>query len=199
MGIRTPLRHLLVPASALTLLLSAVPAVAASPGTASRTYAQLLPLADLSAQRLRTADQVAAAKWGTGGPVDDPARERQVLDAVAARAGELGADPAATVRIFRDQIEANKTVQRGLHRRWEVDPSQAPAERPDLAEVREEINRLNDGLVAAVAASARARAARSCGAQLTAGAARVRHEQRLGALHTKALVRALSSVCSRGA
>ncbi|MFK4066420.1 chorismate mutase [Streptomyces sp. NPDC029674] len=49
----------------------------------------------------------AAAKYGTGSPIDDPARERQVLEAVAGQAEEIGADPEATVRVFRDQIEAH--------------------------------------------------------------------------------------------
>lgn len=176
----------------------AAPAVppAAPRAAAHSPHGQLRPLAALSAQRLATGDLVAAAKWGTGGPIDDPVRERQVLDAVAARARQLGADPEATVRIFRDQIEASKVVQRGLHRRWEADPSRAPAERPDLSEVREEINRINGELVRAVAASPNARSAPSCRPLLAANAARVRHQRQLDALHTVALARALRSVCA---
>ncbi|MBM7171774.1 chorismate mutase [Streptomyces sp. G44] len=166
---------------------------AASPGP----YARLHPLADLSARRLATADLVAAAKYGTGGgPVDDPAREKQVLDAVARAAREAGADPRATVRIFRDQIDANKAVQRELFRRWDADPSEAPRERPDLAEVREEIDRVNAELVRGIAASAGARTAPYCGGVLTAATAHVRHTDRLDALHSLALERALRSVCA---
>ncbi|MEU7576225.1 chorismate mutase [Streptomyces sp. NPDC041068] len=168
---------------------------AATAAAAAGPYARLRPLADLSAQRLATADLVAAAKYGTDSPIDDPAREKQVLDAVALRARELGADPEATVRIFRDQIEANKVVQRGLFRRWDADPSQAPTERPDLAEVRKEINRINTELVRGIAASPEARSAPYCGRVLTAAAVRVRHEERLDALHSVALGRALRSVC----
>ncbi|MFI6036147.1 chorismate mutase [Streptomyces sp. NPDC051315] len=57
---------------------------------------------------------MAAATWGTDNPIDDPAREQQVLDAVAAQAERAGADPEEVRRIFRDRIEANKIVQRGL-------------------------------------------------------------------------------------
>ncbi|MFH8609811.1 chorismate mutase [Streptomyces sp. NPDC018029] len=175
----------------------AAPVPATSPSaTVAGPYARLHPLAELSARRLATADLVAAAKYGTGSPIDDPARERQVLDAVAGQARELGADPEATVRIFRDQIEANKAVQRGLFRRWDADPSRAPADRPDLAEVREEINRVNGELVRGIAASSAARTAPYCGGALTAAAARVRHEDRLDALHSTALGRALRSVCA---
>ncbi|MFF3540235.1 chorismate mutase [Streptomyces platensis] len=172
---------------------------AAAPASASASahspYGQLRPLAALSAERLATADLVAAAKWGTGGPVDDPAREQEVLRAVAEQARQLGADPAVTVRFFRDQIEANKIVQRGLHRAWDADPGRAPTERPDLGQVRKEINRINHELVQALADSPQARSAPYCGPLLTAAAVRVRHERQLDALHTTALARSLRSVC----
>ncbi|MGW2021667.1 chorismate mutase [Streptomyces decoyicus] len=158
-------------------------------------HGRLGPLAGLAAERLATGDLVAAAKWGTGGPIDDPAREREVLDAVADQARRLGADPAATVRIFRDQIEASKVVQRGLHRRWHADPAQAPTTRPDLNEVRKEINRINGELVRAIARSPHARSAPYCAPLLTVAAARVRHERHLDGLHTVALARSLRSVC----
>ncbi|MCX4680988.1 gamma subclass chorismate mutase AroQ [Streptomyces sp. NBC_01433] len=166
-------------------------------GASYGAYTRLLPLADLSARRLATADLVAAAKWGTGSPVDDPVREKQVLDTVARQAREAGADPGATVRISRDQIEANKRVQRALHSRWDADPSDAPVGRPDLAEVREEINRVNVDLVRAIAASPAARAAHSCGGTLTAAEAHVRHDRHLDRLHATALSHALRSVCVR--
>ncbi|MEU7190643.1 chorismate mutase [Streptomyces sp. NPDC045470] len=209
---RTSLRRLLIAGAATTALLTAVPAPA-SAGTAStsavvrpatansapaappREADALRPLAALSARRLATADLVAAAKWGTGSPVDDPVREQQVLDAVARQAAELGTDPRWTARIFRDQIEANKTVQRGLHRRWAADPARAPGERPDLGEVRKEINRVNDALVRAIAASGAVRTSPRCVPSLVGAAAHVRREQRPDALHTVALARSVRSVC----
>ncbi|MEU5209095.1 chorismate mutase [Streptomyces sp. NPDC020742] len=176
---------------------SASPASVAAPAHAPWS-GPLRPLVTLSAERLATADLVAAAKWGTDSPIDDPARERQVLDAVAEQARQVGADPAATVRIFRDQIEANKVVQRGLHRRWTADPDTAPTARPDLGEVRKEINRINTALVRAVADSAGARSAPSCRPLLVAAEARVRHERHLDALHSLALARSLRSACATG-
>ncbi|MFE3092827.1 gamma subclass chorismate mutase AroQ [Streptomyces sp. NPDC059248] len=180
------------PANARTAAPVSVPGSASPPSS----YALILPLTGLSAERLATADLVAAAKWGTGSPIDDPAREQVVLDSVRQQAEAAGADPEATVAVFRDQIEANKLVQRGLHRLWDADPSKAPAERPDLTEVRKEINRINTELVRAVAASDRARAARSCRGVLAVTAVHVRHEKRLDRLHTMALVRAVPSVCA---
>ena len=42
-------------------------------------------LVDTAAQRLATADPVAASKWINGGPITDPQRADQVLDAVGSR------------------------------------------------------------------------------------------------------------------
>ncbi|GAA2672802.1 chorismate mutase [Streptomyces lunalinharesii] len=199
-------RALLAGTAAAVLCAGAGSAVAAPAGAPARPTAgpvgaapapadRLRPLAALSADRLATADLVAAAKWGTGSPIDDPAREREVLDAVAAQARQVGADPAATVRIFRDQIEANKLVQRGLYRRWAADPAQAPTSRPDLARVRAEINRINGELVRAVAASPQARTAPGCVPRLTGSALRVGRERHLDLLHAAGLARSLRSVC----
>lgn len=206
-----PAKHLLVVGAVTAALLAGSgsgvavaasparqPAATSSAAPTQSSYVELHSLADLAAQRLATADLVAAAKYGTGSPIDDPAREQQVLDDVARQARDLGADPEATVRFFRDQIEANKMVQRELHRRWDADPSQAPApgERPDLAEVREEINRVNGELVRGIAASSVARTAPSCRGLLVVAGVRVRGERQLDALHAVALGRALMSVCS---
>ncbi|WP_326742963.1 MULTISPECIES: gamma subclass chorismate mutase AroQ [unclassified Streptomyces] len=140
---------------------AAPPAMAAALPGETAQGSPLRSVAELSARRLATGDLVAAAKWGTGGPVDDPARERRVLDSAAERAGALGADPWLTRLVFRDQIEANKAVQRGLHRLWRDHPSEAPTERPRLDDVRKEVDRLNEALVRAVADSAPYRRARS--------------------------------------
>ncbi|MEV0601992.1 chorismate mutase [Streptomyces sp. NPDC050315] len=206
MRISTSLRGALTMAAAAAVLFtgapgavaaSATPAAQAAPSAAhpGGPYAVLRPIVALSAERLATADLVAAAKWGTGSPIDDPAREQQVLDAVAQRARELGADPDRTVAVFRDQIEANKIVQRGLHRRWAADPAQAPTTRPDLNEVRKEINRINEGLVRALADSAPARRSPSCTPVLAVASAHVVRDEHLDPLHTIALARAVRSVC----
>lgn len=172
----------------------AASALFATPASASGP--SLWPLTDLAAQRVAIADQVAAAKYGTPSPIDDPVREQQIYDSVAARAPQLGLDPAAAVRFFRAQIEANKLVQRGLYARWDAHPAQAPTTRPDLGQIRPVIDRLNTGLLTELAATTSLRAARSCPvAQLvTAGVADVVH--RFDALHVRALGEATSATCS---
>lgn len=81
---------------------------------------------------------------------------------MARLAREQGTDPHETVRFLRQQIEANKQVQRAMHQRWNADPSEAPTSRPDLTQVREEINRINVEMVRAFGASASVRTAPSC-------------------------------------
>ncbi|MER6025601.1 chorismate mutase [Streptomyces sp. NPDC001851] len=181
----------------LVRTLTAAAALLAVPGTAAAAplSSPLHPVASLAADRLATADLVAAAKWGTDSPIDDPAREQQVLDSVAAQAEQLGADPDEARRVFRDQIEANKTVQRGLFARWTAHPEQAPTTKPDLNVVRQTINRINTDLVRTLAGTAAERATPACGPELVAAVVEVHHEKRPDPLHTGALVRSLVSVC----
>jgi chorismate mutase len=169
------------------LLLVTIPASASAP--------PLWRLTDLAAQRVRIADQVAAAKYGTPSPIDDPAREQQIYDTVAAQAPGLGLDPADAVRFFHAQIEANKVVQRGLSAHWEAHPSEVPATRPDLGQIRPVIDRINSGLLTGLAAALPSRKARSCPAHqlVAAGIADVVH--RFDVLHARALGEATSATC----
>jgi chorismate mutase len=169
------------------LVLASVPASASSPG--------LWRLTDLAAQRVAIADQVAAAKYGTPSPIDDPAREQQIYDSVSAQAPGLGLDPADAVRFFHAQIEANKLVQRGLYARWDAHPSEAPTTRPDLGQIRPVIDRVNAGLLTELAATLSLRGSRACPARqlVAAGLADVVH--RFDALHVRALGEATSATC----
>jgi chorismate mutase len=179
---------------ALLLALFAALLLAAVPASASGTT--LWRLTDLGAQRVRIADRVAAAKYGTPSPIDDPVREQQIYDTVAGQAPTLGLDPADAVRFFRAQIQANKVVQRGLYARWDAHPSEVPTTRPDLGQIRPVIDRLNSGLLTELAATIPARKARSCPAhqRVAAGVADVVHH--FDALHARALGEATSATCS---
>ena len=170
--------------------------LASVPASASGT--SLWHLTDLAAQRVAIADQVAAAKYGTPSPIDDPAREQQIYDSVSAQAPGLGLDPADAVRFFHAQIEANKLVQRGLYARWDAHPSEAPTTRPDLGQIRPVIDGLNTGLLTELAATVPARATRTCPIQqlVTADVVDVFH--RFDALHVRALAEATSATCTAG-
>ena len=141
-------------ASSVLAVSGAVPAVADSSFASPPTVAgagSLTVLTDLFAERLLVADKVAAAKYGTATPIDDPVREKAILDDVAARAVPLGLDPDAVTAVFRDQIEANKLVQRGLYARWDAHPQERPTERPDLVkEVRPVLDRITTRLLTAL-------------------------------------------------
>ncbi|KDN77388.1 chorismate mutase [Streptomyces olindensis] len=190
-------------AAATTLALgTAAPATAAAErpaaaaGHAAAASHGLGTIIELIAQRLLLADKVAAAKYGTDTPIDDPVREAQILDDVRARATGLGLDPDAVAAVFRDQIEANKLVQRGLYARWDAHPDERPTERPDLAkEVRPALDRITTQLLAALAETEQARALPSCGPRLVTAAGWSAFDHRLDVLHVKGLGRALPSVC----
>ncbi|MEU6806398.1 chorismate mutase [Streptomyces neyagawaensis] len=190
-------------ATSAVALSGAVPAAAQSPDAPPRTVAgarSLTVLTDLFAERLLVADKVAAAKYGTSTPIDDPVREKAILDDVAARAVGLGLDPAAVTAVFRDQIEANKLVQRALYARWDAHPEERPTERPDLVkEVRPVLDRITTQLLTALADTEPLRAGASCEPRLRLAAIRSTYTHRLDLLHAEGLVRALPSVCGEGA
>ncbi|WP_369169498.1 chorismate mutase [Streptomyces sp. R28] len=195
------LRSALVAVCALAAvsLAGAAPAAAhpSPPVRAAAVAPGLTPLTDLFAERLLVADKVAAAKYGTDKPIDDPVRERQILDDVAARAAGLGLDPAAVQAVFRDQIEANKLVQRGLYARWDAHPEERPTERPDLVkEVRPVLDRITTELLDALKDTQRLRTSPSCEPRLGLAAVRSAYGHELDAPHLEGLVRALPSVCA---
>ncbi|MEV4036644.1 chorismate mutase [Streptomyces umbrinus] len=195
--LRSTLITTLMLATATVSATTSATAAHTSTAPASATAASSLgALTELFAERLLLADKVAAAKYGTESPIDDPARERQILDDVAARAAGLGLDPHSVTTVFRDQIEANKLVQRGLYARWDAHPDERPTERPDLAkEVRPALDLITTRLLAALQETASVRADASCEPRLYAAATGSAYEHRLDVLHLRGLGRALPSVC----
>ncbi|MFC4946095.1 chorismate mutase [Pseudonocardia sp. GCM10023141] len=176
-------------------VLAALTACTAPAAPAPADPGPLGAVVDTAQRRLATADTVAAAKWGTRGAIEDPAREKTVLDAAAAGSAPRGLDPAVAASVFRDQIEANKVVQYGLFESWTAQPQQAPATAPDLATVRPVLDAVTGQLLDALVATRDARSGAGCAAQL--GAARASEVDRLhlDPLHQEALDRALRSVC----
>ncbi|WP_274919364.1 chorismate mutase [Streptomyces sp. WZ-12] len=156
----------------------------------------LTPLVRIAAQRLLTADQVAASKWLSGAPIEDPDREQQVLEAMDAEAVRLGIDRATVQRVFRDQIEANKYVQHALHDRWRAHPAEAPTTAPDLGVVREEINRLNAALLLAIRDAGPLLTEPRCAPYRKHAREAVARELRLDQVHSEALQRALTDLCT---
>ncbi|GAB3406701.1 chorismate mutase family protein [Flindersiella endophytica] len=152
-------------------------------------------LAEVSAQRALIADDVAAAKFGTDSPIEDPAREQQILADVRARAIALGIDPDVAVQVFRDHIEASKDVQRALFAYWTAHPESAPTQRPDLGEIRVKLDAITTQLLGDLRSTGEVRRSPVCPGFRIVAEVHVRHHDQLDGLHTHALVRSLSSVC----
>ncbi|MEU0790692.1 chorismate mutase [Amycolatopsis sp. NPDC005961] len=187
-------------AGAMTLTVPAATAAEVPAGAAlaaNGSLGRLGPLTDLVVERLRVGDDVAAAKFGTDSPIDDPAREEQVLNQVRAQAGAIGLDPDAAAAFFRDQITASKVVQRGLFARWTAHPDEAPTTRPDLGQIRARLDRLTTDLLARLASTVDIRAERiPCAVQLVLATGSAVVLDRLDALHRRALGTAVHSVCA---
>nr|WP_238357278.1 gamma subclass chorismate mutase AroQ [Kribbella italica] len=165
-------------------------------GQATLGRAGLGQLTGLVADRIEVGDLVAASKFGTDKPIDDPAREQVVLDQARASAIQLGIDPEETVVFFRDQVEASKVVQRGLFARWTAHPDEAPTTRPDLNEIRATLDRLTTDLLQALRSTTYVRhAGLRCAVDLTTSSILTVAEHRLDHLHTQAFRGAVADVC----
>lgn len=141
---------------------------------------------------------MAAAKFGTDRPIDDPVREQQVLDQVTTLSTGMGIDPAAGTRFFRDQIDAGKVVQHGLYALWGTRPKLRPADRPDLTtEVRPQLDKITKEILEQLKATADIRGANhACDVQLSGAAVSAAQHRHLDRLHRDALNVALRSVCT---
>ncbi|WP_034297253.1 gamma subclass chorismate mutase AroQ [Herbaspirillum sp. RV1423] len=140
----------LMQALALSLILAACQSMPAKPGVADRQKIDhLLTLID---QRLDVAAKVAQSKWNSGAPINDPVRERQILDDLTASLQDAGdADKAFMRRFFQAQFDAGKIIQLTLHAQWRREAHARFANPPDLArDIRPELDRLTPLLIAAL-------------------------------------------------
>jgi chorismate mutase len=188
------------------IALGTPPAMAASAGShadvrgsaskAIKPLGQLGSLTDLIIQRLQVSDEVAASKFGTDSPINDPTREQKELEQVREQAGTLGLDADATVAFFQDQITASKVVQEGLFARWTAHPSEAPTTRPDLSQIRTQLDQLTTELLQELKATRHLRSTPlGCTTQLVLATQSGSILDRLDALHRQALETATQSVC----
>lgn len=162
------------------------------------TDQRLDPVVDLLVERLLLTDGVAAAKFGTGSPVDDPTREEQLLDQVRTQAGTVGVDPDVAVAFMQDQIDASKLVQRGLITRWAAHPEEAPTEPIDLRQVRARLDRLTMDLLRELAAIGRRCDVPAGRVERFAAAVHGSTVERLDGLHRGALETAMRSIGGPG-
>ncbi|MCV7031449.1 chorismate mutase [Mycobacterium sherrisii] len=156
---------------------------------------ELTQLVDAAAQRLRTAEPVAAFKWKTHGAIEDPVRVHQELAESKAGAAGEHIDPNFVARLFGDQIDATTGVEYRRFADWTLDPSTAPTEAPDLSASRSTIDGLNKTMLAQLAAHWDLLQSPACGAQLDAARADVVRTDQLDDLYQQALARATRSCC----
>jgi chorismate mutase len=141
----------ILPAMALLLILSACQSMPAELPLAERqSIDRLLVLID---QRLKVAPLVAQAKWNSGVPINDPVRERQILDDLTASLKNADeADKLFVRRFFQAQFDAGKIIQLALHAQWRRQAHARFDNPPDLArDIRPELDRLTPLLIAALA------------------------------------------------
>ncbi len=153
-------------------------------------------LVDAAAQRLQTADAVAANKWLTGGPITDPARVQQVLAAVSADAESKGVATDYVTAIFTNQINATEGIEYRRFADWKFDPSTAPAVAPDLADSRSIIDGLNHQMVSQIALQWPVLQSPACPDALAAAKTEVAGERQFDGLYTEALDVATRSYCT---
>ncbi|WP_396928774.1 chorismate mutase [Mycolicibacterium sp.] len=167
---------------------TATPALADSPEP-------LYDLVDASAQRLQTADAVAANKWITGGPITDPARVKVVLDAVSKDAESRGVATDYVTTIFTNQINATEAIEYARFAGWKFDPAGAPTSAPDLASSRSVIDGLNREMVEQLAAQGPLLHSPGCGVALDAAKSAVAAQRQFDDLYRTALDAATRSYC----
>jgi len=180
-----------------SLLVAGSLLVGAFPATAdAEPVDPLYRLVDTAAQRLATADPVAAFKWVNGGPpIDDPPRAAAVLDAVDADATAHGVDPDYVRAIFTDQIDATEGIEYTRFAQWKFDPATAPTTAPDLSESRTAIDGFNKTMVGEIAVQWDSLHEIACAGEVQEATDAVATDRRLDPLYRQALSSATRSYC----
>jgi chorismate mutase len=158
----------------------------------------LITLIEASAQRLALAREVALAKWDNGAPVEDLARERQVVRAAVAAGREKGLSADFVNRFFAAQIEANKLIQYALLTKWSRQGKAPRHVRINLAQTaRPQIDRIQAVLISALVNRTNSPSPASCRAQLAEAIKdrQIADPEISEGLFSTALERALGPLC----
>jgi chorismate mutase len=155
----------------------------------------LLALVDAAAQRLQTADPVAAYKWVNHVAIDDQARVQQVLAAVAADADAHHVDADWVKRAFNDQIDATDAIEYTRFAQWKLDPAKAPTTAPELSSSRSTIDALNGRMVSGMASNWEVLHSPACSPALTGAQNTAIAAHGLDSLYQQALSFATRSYC----
>ncbi len=166
-----------------------------APLCAADDASPLHQLLDAAAERLQTADPIAATKFSSGAALDDPLREQQVLDAVTTAADDKGVDADYAKVVFRHQIDATSAVEHARFADWKLNPGVVPDPGSDLATLRATIDRLNQTMVDEIADHWDLLNSASCADERDAARTAVIAARHFDALYQRALAYATSSYC----
>ena len=115
-------------------------------------------LAVLIDERLALGTEVARYKWNTGAAIEDPPREKALLDSLRERAAPLGLPQELVDRFFTAQIEASKQLQHELFARWQREHREKFSGIADLATaIRPGIDRVTSEMLQTLAQLDRSR------------------------------------------
>ncbi|MBT2370752.1 chorismate mutase [Pseudomonas fluorescens] len=163
--------------------------VSASTSAAPPTLA---PLLNSIAERLAIADQVALSKWDSHKPVEDRAREQDVIASVVAQAPTYALAAAAAEQFFSAQIEANKLVQYAHLSDWQLQGKAPDDPRPDLVgTIRPQLDQLQKRLLQQLADFTPERTNPQCPQWL----AQANHKPLNDPLRQLAMTRATAELC----
>ena len=155
----------------------------------------LYRLVDNAAQRLETADPVAAFKWINGGDITDPQRVNQVMDAVGSDATAHGIDTQYVATVFTDQITATEAIEFTRFAQWKFDTSTAPTTAPALSDSRAAIDGFNKTMVDEIALQWNSLHGPTCSTDLRGASDAVATDRQLDGLYRQALSSATRSYC----
>ena len=184
----------IVAALALTTATGAAATAAAASVRADNTI-PLYGLVDAAAQRLQTADPVAAYKWATGTAIEDPPRVQQVLAAVTGDATANHVDPGYVRRVFQDQINATESVEYTRFAQWKLNPQGAPGAAPELSASRTAIDALNRRMVTEITGHWDVLHSPACATDVDDADDAVIHARQLDTVYQQALAFATRSYC----
>jgi chorismate mutase len=164
----------------------------AQASTPSPAPDSLQPLLVTLNERLSIGDLVALTKWDSGKPIQDSAREAQVIANARKLAVDRKLDPNKFAELIAAQIEANKLVQYGLIAQWQAAGKAPDTPRPDLAnQIRPQLDELQNRLLQQYSDFAPYRNDPQCQNWLrTARASLIKD-----GLHGQALIRATGELC----
>ncbi|WP_085719119.1 chorismate mutase [Pseudomonas sp. B28(2017)] len=164
-------------------------------GTTPAPPDALQPLLATMNERLNISELVALTKWDSGKPVQDNAREAQVIANARKQAAERKLDPDDVADLIAAQIEASKLLQYSRLAQWQAAHKAPDTPRPDLNnEIRPKLDKLQNLLLKQYADFLPYRKDPNCPQWLATERSALTKDD----LHGQAMIRATGELCVVG-